>query len=183
MMFTKTGMLSPSGKCQTFDSKANGYVRGEGVGIIVLRRSSDVKHQYAKILGSSVQQDGKSSTLTAPNGPSQETTIRKALSNRSLQPEDIDFIECHGTGTPLGDPIEVHGLRNVFGKNRSRPLYLTAVKTNIGHLETAAGIAGLIKLVLCLQHKQLPPNLHLESLNPEINIGDHPLCLSMNLHN
>ena len=175
MMFSKTGMLSSNGKCHTFDSRANGYVRGEGVGMVVLRRLKDVRSHHCINSGVIVRQDGRSSTLTAPNGPSQEATIRTALVDANLSPNDIDFLECHGTGTPLGDPIEVHGIRNVFDTDRKRPLYLMAVKTNIGHLETAAGIAGLIKLVLCFKKKQLPPNINFENLNPEIDVGKVPI--------
>ena len=175
-MFCKTNLLSPDGQCYTFDSRANGYVRGEGVGMMLLQRQGDVNSFCGLIRGSAVQQDGKSSSLTAPNGPSQELTIKNALNRAGLESDDISYIECHGTGTALGDPIEVHALRNVFqGREKSNPLYLGAVKSNIGHLETAAGIAGLIKLVLCLQKRRVPPNINFKALNPKLSLNDVPL--------
>ena len=181
LVFSRLHMLSVDGACKTFDHRANGYVRGEGGGMIVMERLSDAKangrYVHALIRGSAVQQDGRSSTLTAPNGPSQENTIRTAIRNAGLEPKDIDFIECHGTGTSLGDPIEVNSIKGVF-RDKKTPLYLGAVKSNIGHLETGAGIAGLIKVVLCLKNRHIPPNLHFEKLNQDINLDGTAIQLA-----
>jgi acyl transferase domain-containing protein len=173
--FSKARMLSPDGSCKTFDAAANGFVRGEGCGIIVLKRMSDAVASgdriLAVILGSAVNHDGKSSGLTVPNGSSQEKLIQQALNNSGVEPAQIDYIETHGTGTALGDPIEIGALGRIFSqKARSdRPLMVGSVKTNIGHLEAAAGIAGLIKVVLALQKEEIPPHLHFQKPNPHIN--------------
>ncbi len=167
-------MLSPEGRCKTFDASANGYVRAEGCAMIVLKRRSDAvangDNILALIRGTAANQDGRSGGLTAPNGEAQQAVIRAALANANLKPEDISYLETHGTGTALGDPIEVQSLGAVFGASHSQenPLLLGAVKSNIGHLEAAAGIAGLIKTVLALQHGDLPPSLHVQKLNPHI---------------
>jgi len=177
--FCKGNMLAQDGRCKTFDNSADGYVRSEGCGMVVLKRLSDARAAGDSILavirGSAVNQDGASSGLTVPNGPSQERVIRAALKQAKLSPDDISFIETHGTGTSLGDPIEVGALCQVFSQNRASedPLYLGAVKTNMGHLEASAGIAGLIKLALMLQHKRRVTNLHFDSLNSNISLGDH----------
>src|SRR5690606_13417187 len=148
---------------------ADGYVRGEGCGMVVLKRLADAQANgdtiLAVIRGSAVNQDGPSGGLTVPNGPAQARVIRRALANANLDPTQIGYIEAHGTGTPLGDPIEIGALSTVFA-SRANPLYVGAVKTNIGHLEMAAGVAGLMKLVLALQHGQIPPHLHLHTPNP-----------------
>ena len=156
---TKAYMMSPDGRCKTFDATANGYVRGEGCGIVVLKRLSDAvaahDHILALIRGSGVNHDGRSNGLSAPNGPAQEAVIRAALSEAGLEPRQINYIEAHGTGTRLGDPIEIDALRAVFAATRpaDRPLLLGSVKTNIGHLESAAGIAGLAKVILAMRHR------------------------------
>ena len=171
---SKAGMLAIDGRCKTFDSKADGYVRGEGCGIVVLKRLSDALAAHDQILatirGSAVNQDGRSSGLTAPNGPSQEAVIQQALVRARVQPNQIDYVECHGTGTPLGDPQEVQALHNVLGVNRSdnQKCIIGSTKTNIGHLEAAAGIAGLIKVVLSLIHNSIPRLVHFEHVNPHI---------------
>ncbi|SFK44601.1 non-ribosomal peptide synthetase [Falsiroseomonas stagni] len=168
-------MLSPDGACKTFDAGADGYVRGEGCGALVLKRLSDAVADGDRVLavirGSAVNQDGRSAGLTAPNGPAQEAVIRAALANAGLTPDDIDAIEAHGTGTALGDPIEMHALRAVFGTRADRPLHVASVKTNIGHCEAAAGTAGLIKAALMLQHQVIPPSLHFTRLNPHIDLA------------
>ena len=177
--FCQGQMLSPDGRCKTFDAKADGYVRSEGCGVVVLKRLSDAKQSGDKILavikGSAVNQDGASSGLTVPNGPSQQRVIKAALDQAQLRPEDINFIEAHGTGTSLGDPIEVGALNQVFeGRDEENRLYLGSVKSSIGHLEAAAGIAGLIKMTLMLEHQMQISNLHFETLNPNIEIeGSH----------
>ena len=170
--FSKARMLSPDGCCKSFDSGANGFVRAEGCGVIVLKRLSDAVAAGDRILalirGSAVNQDGRRSGLTAPNGPSQQAVIRQALENSRLEPAQVSYIETHGTGTSLGDPIEVGALSAVF-KDRHHPLIVGSVKTNIGHTEAAAGIASLIKVVLALNHEEIPPNLHFENPNPQID--------------
>ncbi|GFE70236.1 hypothetical protein CFPU101_28460 [Chroococcus sp. FPU101] len=174
--FTQAGMMSPEGRCKTFDESADGYVRGEGCGVIVLKRLTDAVRDgnpiLAVIRGSAVNQDGRSNGLTAPNGLSQQAVIKDALFDADAIPNDIQYIEAHGTGTILGDPIEVNSLKEIFTE---KPLWLGSVKTNIGHLESAAGIAGLIKIILSLQHEEIPPHLHLQKLNPHIDLQNTPI--------
>jgi acyl transferase domain-containing protein/NADPH:quinone reductase-like Zn-dependent oxidoreductase len=173
-------MLSPDGRCKTFDASADGFARGEGCGVVILKRLSDAQndadHILAVIRGSAVNQDGPSSSLTAPNGPAQEAVIREALTFAGLLPRQVGFIEAHGTGTQLGDPLEVKALGAVFGADRDRhqPLLIGSVKTNVGHLEAAAGVAGLIKIILSLQHKIIPPHLHFTTPTPHIAWSDLP---------
>lgn len=171
--FSQAQMLAPDGRCKSFDARANGYVRAEGCGIVVLKRLSDALSAgdpiLAVIRGSAVNQDGRSSGLTVPNGPAQQMVIRDALKNAGLRPSQVTFIEAHGTGTSLGDPIEVDALGAVFGDRApDNPLWIGSVKSNMGHLESAAGIAGLIKAVLCLQNRELPQSLHFDKPNPHI---------------
>ena len=180
--FSQAGMMSPAGRCKTFDASADGYVRGEGVGVIVLKRLSDAlrdgDHIWAVIRGSAVNQDGHSNGLTAPNGRSQQAVIRAAWASAGLKPEDADYIEAHGTGTHLGDPIEVEALAAVLThRHREHPVWLGSVKTNIGHLESAAGIAGVIKTALALSHEEIPPHLHFKQINPHIPIERMPLAI------
>ncbi len=178
--FSKAGMLSPHGRCKTFDAAADGYVRSEGCGVVALKRLDDAVRDSNAILavirGSAVNQDGASNGLTAPSLPAQEQLIRTALKDAGLRPGDIDYLEAHGTGTHLGDPVEFQALRNVFhaDSNRTEPLWLGSVKTNIGHTEAAAGIAGLIKVVLSMQRQQLPAHLHFEKPNPQIALDSVP---------
>jgi acyl transferase domain-containing protein len=162
---SRFGMLSPDGRCKTFDENADGYVRSEGCGVVVLKRLSDALRDgnrlQAVVRGSAVNQDGASSGQTVPNGPAQQALLREALAASRLQPSDIDYIEAHGTGTALGDPIELDALGQVFSeRNGSAPLVLGSVKTNLGHLESAAGIAGFIKTVLSLRHGYIPRHLN-----------------------
>lgn len=173
--FSQARMLAADGRCKAFDARANGYARSEGCGIVVLKRLSDALDENDRILavirGSAVNQDGKSSGLTVPNGPAQEDVIRRALTRAGVQPGDVEYVEAHGTGTALGDPIEFQALHRVFGTNgNGRPLTIGAVKTNVGHLEAAAGVTGLIKTILCLQNGEIPGNLHFHSLNPQIQV-------------
>ncbi|MFZ0833962.1 MAG: SDR family NAD(P)-dependent oxidoreductase, partial [Mycobacterium sp.] len=171
---SRARMLSPDGRCKTFDASADGYVRGEGCGILVLKRLSDAVRDgdrvCALIPSSAVNQDGASSGLTVPNGVAQQRLIGSALARAGLSGGDVDYLEAHGTGTPLGDPIEVQAAAAAYGASRDadRPLLMGSVKTNIGHLESASGAAGLIKVVLSLQHELLPPSLHFEKPSPHI---------------
>ncbi len=177
--FQKAGMLADDGRCKTFDSRADGYVRGEGCGAVKkLRRLADAEADGDQILavirGTCVNQDGRSNGLTAPSGPSQQAVIRGALDDASVTPAAIGYIEAHGTGTSLGDPIELNSLKEVLTVERaldqagqeSQPCWVGSVKTNFGHLEAAAGICGLIKVVLALENEEIPPHLHLKKLNP-----------------
>lgn len=179
MNFSRARMMAPDGRCKTFDAAADGYVRSEGCGMVALRRLSDAEaagdRVLAVVLGSAVNQDGRSGGLTAPNGPSQEHVVESALHVAQVSPEQIDYVEAHGTGTLLGDPIEIGALGNALcaGRSDAHPLVVGSVKTNIGHTEAAAGIAGLSKLVLSLRHGEIPAHLHLQELNP--HIGGHPI--------
>lgn len=179
--FTKAHMLSVDGHCKTFDSKANGYVRGEGGGVVLLKRLSDAKKDGDEILsvirGSAVNQDGASGGLTVPSGPSQEAVIKQALKQGGIDPAHINYIEAHGTGTPLGDPIEMGALTSVFGEFRTKtnPLRVGSVKTNMGHLEASAGIASAIKVMLSLQHKTIAPHLNFSEPNPMIPWSSIPV--------
>lgn len=168
------GMLSADGQCKTFDAHANGYVRGEGGGVVVLKRYQealrDGNHIYGVILGTAINQDGKSNGLTAPNGAAQESLLRRALQRAGLTAGDLDYIEAHGTGTPLGDPIECGALSRVLSE-RVQACWLGSVKANIGHLEAAAGIAGLIKVMLSIKAQQIVPQVNLGTLNPLIELG------------
>lgn len=178
MNLCKSRILSPDGQCKSFSDDANGYVRGEGCGVIILKRLSQAKADnnmiYATIAGSSTWQDGKTSGLTVPNGISQQEAIKKALENAGLTIDDIDYIEAHGTGTPIGDPIEMNALGNLFRKRRNT-LLVGTVKSNIGHLEGSAGIAGLIKVVLALRNKQIPKNLHFSAPSSRISWDNMPV--------
>ncbi|OCB56705.1 polyketide synthase [Mycobacterium malmoense] len=171
---SRARMLSPDGRCKTFDAAADGYVRSEGCGILVLKRLSDAQRSgdriCAVIRGSAVNQDGASSGLTVPNGGAQQRLIAAALARAGVRGGEVDYLEAHGTGTSLGDPIEVQAAAAVYGAERDshRPLLIGSAKTNLGHLESAAGVAGLIKVVLSLQHELLPRNLHFKNPSPHI---------------
>nr|UYH37510.1 polyketide synthase dehydratase domain-containing protein [Myxococcaceae bacterium MCy9487] len=178
--FAQAGMLSPDGRCKTFDAAANGYARSEGCGAVILKRLSralaDGDTVLAVLRGTAINQDGASNGLTAPNGLAQEAVIRGALANAGVAPGEISYVEAHGTGTPLGDPVELNALGAVYGSGRApeHPLAIGSVKTNIGHTEAAAGLAGLLKVVLALQHESIPRHLHLERLNPQIRLDAIP---------
>lgn len=169
--FAMGGFLAPDGRCKSFDDAANGYVRGEGAGMLVLRRLADAElggdRIWAVIEATALNQDGHSNGLTAPNPKAQEALLREACERAGVAPECIHYVEAHGTGTRLGDPIEVNALGAVLGARRTpeRALRIGSVKTNIGHLEAAAGVAGVIKTCLALHHGQLPPSLHFSSPN------------------
>jgi phthiocerol/phenolphthiocerol synthesis type-I polyketide synthase D len=185
----RANMLATDGCCKTFDERADGYGRGEGCGVVVLKKLSDAIADgdpiLAKIRGSAINHDGPSSGLTVPNENAQEKVILEALENAGLGPNDIQYIETHGTGTSLGDPIEVSALNKVFGtaeRTSGEPLTIGAVKTNIGHQEGAAGIAGVIKVILALQNFQIPPHLYCEQKNPHIPWDRIPIQLPQELH-
>jgi len=178
IFFCKLRALSPSGPCRTFDAAADGYARGEGCGVIVLKRLGDALEHGDNILallrGSHVNHDGRSSGLTTPNGRSQQQVMRRAFDHLDIEPRDVGYIEAHGTGTVLGDPVEAQSISRVFENGRSieDPLRVGSVKTNLGHLEAAAGIASIIKVVLCLKNEIIPPHLHFNKINPHIAEGD-----------
>ncbi|NEQ40110.1 MAG: SDR family NAD(P)-dependent oxidoreductase [Okeania sp. SIO3I5] len=178
---SKLKALSPDGKCKTFDANADGYGRGEGCGIVVLKRLSDAVKDgdniQAVIRGSAVNHDGPSSGLTVPNKLAQEKLIRQALKAAKVEPDQVSYVEAHGTGTSLGDPMEVRALASVFeqGRDGENPLHIASVKTNIGHLEAAAGIAGVIKVILQLQHQKIAPHLHFVNPSPYIDWENTPV--------
>ena len=168
---SRWGMLSPDGRCKTFDEDADGYVRSEGAGVVVLKRLTDAQRDgdrvLAVVLGSAVNQDGASSGVTVPNGPAQQALLRTALASARLTSADIDYVEAHGTGTPLGDPIELDSLSKVFSDRENSPsLVIGSVKTNLGHLEAAAGVAGFIKTVLAVRNGYIPKHLNFDHLTP-----------------
>ncbi|HYH98360.1 SDR family NAD(P)-dependent oxidoreductase, partial [Hyalangium sp.] len=175
--------LSPDGHCRTFDARANGFVRGEGCGVVVLKRLSDAVRDgdpiHAVIRGSAVNQDGRSTGLTAPNVLSQQALLRTALEAAGVPASSVDYIEAHGTGTSLGDPIEFEALKEVLGQPRAdgARCVLGSVKTNLGHLESAAGIAGLIKVVQALKHERIPRHLHFQALNPRMSLEGTPFVI------
>ncbi|MDI3287046.1 type I polyketide synthase [Polyangium sp. 15x6] len=183
LISSKLMAMAPDGRCKAFAEGADGFVRGEGCGVIVLKRLSDAlaagDNVLALILGSAVNQDGKSSSLTAPNGLAQQEVVEKALASAGVAPARVGYVEAHGTGTALGDPIEVQALGTVLGKERPKeqPFLLGSVKANIGHLETAAGVASLIKAVLCLQHGEIPAQLHVERLNQHVLWDELPVTV------
>jgi len=172
--FDQAGAMSPTGACHAFDASADGFVRGEGCGVAVLKRLSDALRDGDEVLavvrGSAVNQDGRSNGLMAPNPAAQAAVLRAACADAGVEPADVDYVEAHGTGTPLGDPIEARALGAVYGRGRQpeAPLLVGAVKTNLGHLEAAAGIAGLIKTALAVQRGEIPPNQSFEEPNPHI---------------
>lgn len=184
IMASQWGMLSSRGACRAFDEEADGFVRAEGCGVLILKRLRDAEQDGHRILGlipgSAVNQDGASSGLTVPNGAAQQGLVRRALANAGLEPWQIGYVETHGTGTALGDPIEAQALGAVFneGRPRDRPLQIGSVKTNIGHLESAAGVAGLIKVLLALRHKQIPPQLYGKKPTHRVPWCDLPLQIS-----
>ena len=179
--FAKTGLLSPDGRCKAFDAQADGYVRGEGAGMLALKPLSSAMADgdpiYAVIRGGAVNQDGRTNGLTAPNRLAQEAVLRAAYRQAGVSPGQIDYIEAMGTGTLLGDPIELGALAAVLveGRDLDRRCALGSVKTNIGHLEAAAGVAGLIKTALALHHRRIPPSLHFSQPNPHIAFDEIPV--------
>jgi myxalamid-type polyketide synthase MxaB len=179
----KARMLSINNQCKVFDAAADGYVRSEGCGVVVLKRLNDALSAKdricAVISATAVNQNGLSNGITAPSVKAQANVIATALNKANLSPHEIDYIETHGTGTSLGDPIEIKAIQQVFGQStiRANPLILGAVKSNIGHPEAAAGIAGLIKVIMSMENQRIPPNLHFQKLNPHITRDDKKLPL------
>ena len=188
--FGMAGMLSGDGKCKTFDKRANGYVRGEGVGAIFLKplamAEADGNHIYALIKATAENHGGRVTTLTAPNSSAQAELLIEAYEKAQIDPGTVGYIECHGTGTSLGDPIEIQALKKSFAelykRHGRKPAAephcgLSSVKTNIGHLETAAGIAGILKALLAIKHRQIPANIHFEEVNPYIDLANSPFYI------
>ena len=177
VLMSKFRALSADGRCKTFDAAADGYARGEGAGVVVLKRLADARAAGDKVIalirGTAVNHDGRSSGMTVPNPAAQQAVLQAALAAARIEPADIGYIEAHGTGTSLGDPIELRALEAVIGRHHDgrSPLLVGSVKTNIGHLESAAGVAGLLKLILCLQHGQIPPHLNYREPNPNVDWG------------
>jgi acyl transferase domain-containing protein len=180
---SQTRLLSAKGSCNTFDASADGYVRGEGCGVIVLKRLNDAirdgDNVLALIRGSAVNQDGLSNSLTAPNGLAQQAVIRQALKNAKVQPSEISYVDAHAVGTPIGDAVEFKALKAVLAEGRKpeQRCWISSVKPNIGHLEAAAGISALIKVVLSLQHQKIPPLLNLKQFNPYISLENTPFSI------
>ena len=168
------GMLSNQGRCYAFDAKADGFVRGEGCGVVVLKRLSDAQADgdriWGVIRGTATNQNGATAGPTVPNGPAQERVIEDALAQAGIIPAEVDYLEAHGAGSALGDTIEVQAAAAVYGRGRApdQPLLVGSVKTNIGHLESAAGLAGLIKVVMAIRHRRIPKQLHFEKPNPNV---------------
>ncbi len=181
------GFLSVDGKCKTFDESANGYVRGEGVGVVVLKPLAeaikDNDNIYSVILGSAVNQDGHTSSITVPNPEAQKKVIRAALKSAKVDAKDIQYVEMHGTGTSVGDPLEAEAISEIMseGRDANKPCIVGSLKTNIGHTEGAAGVASIIKTSLCLTKKEIPPHLNLNKLNPKINLEEKNICVSKTL--
>lgn len=182
---SKLNALAPDGRCKTFSAAADGFSRGEGCGLVLLKRLSDAQADDDRIIcllhGSAINHDGPASGLTVPNQAAQEAVIREALRRANADPAQIGYLEAHGTGTPLGDPIELQALAAIFAPERRQPLLIGAVKTNIGHLEAAAGIASLFKVALALQAGEIPPNLHFNQPNPRIPWADLPFIIPTSL--
>lgn len=180
VLFAELGALSPTGRCRTFDAAADGYVRGEGAGLFALVRLADAVARglrvHAVIEGSAVDHDGRTNGLTAPSARAQAEVLRAALADAGRDAGEVGFVEAHGTGTPLGDPVEVEALAEVFGRGE-RPLHVSSAKTVVGHLEAAAGVAGVLRAITALRARSLPPHLHLATPNPRLPVAGTRLVL------
>ncbi|MBV7331266.1 type I polyketide synthase [Chloroflexi bacterium TSY] len=185
VLLAKLEATSPDGRCKSFDTEADGFGRGEGCGMVVLKRLSDAQAAGDRILavlrGSAVNHDGTTAMLTAPNGSAQLKLLKKALSMAQMTPDAIDYIEAHGTGTLMGDAIEINALAQLFGLQRERPLQVGSVKTNVSHLEASAGIAGLLKVILAIHHEAIPPHLHFHQPNPQVAWDQIPIQIPTTL--
>jgi amino acid adenylation domain-containing protein len=183
VVLSRARMLAPDGHCKAFDARADGYVRGEGCAVVVLEplalAQRKGRHILAVIRGSAVNQDGRASGITVPNGGAQQKVVEAALADAGIEPRQVGYVEAHGTGTALGDPIEIRSLAAVYGRDRGSdaPLQIGSIKTNIGHLEAAAGIAGLLKATLAVAHGELFPHLHLHQVNPDIDLAAIPASI------
>lgn len=184
-VFSSLGMLSPDGRSYAFDSRANGYGRGEGVGTVVIKRLKDALADgdsiRAVIRETYLNQDGKTETITSPSQEAQEALMRECYRRAGLSPRDTQYFEAHGTGTPTGDPIEARAIAAVFGANRTESLRIGSVKTNIGHTEAASGLAGLIKVVLALEKGQIPPSANFDKPNPKLKLEEWGLKVATEL--
>ena len=182
--FSKANMLSPNGRCQSFDDSADGYVRGEGCAVLVVKRLAEAIRDQDRVLavfrGTAANQDGRTSGITAPSGPAQQACIWQALQQSGITPDQLGYVEAHGTGTPLGDPIEINSLNELLGPAAADrpPCYFGSVKANIGHTETVSGLAGVVKAALMMQHRTLFPQLHFRKLNRHITLDGGRLALS-----
>jgi acyl transferase domain-containing protein len=185
--FHQAGMLSPTGRCHTFDDRADGFVPGEGVGVVVLKRFDQAVEDGDNIIGvvcgSATNQDGRTNGITAPSGKSQQSLYQQVYQKFAINPREIQMVEAHGTGTKLGDPIEYQSLSKAFREYTSENQYcaIGSIKTNIGHTTAAAGIAGLFKSLLSLQHRQIPPSLHYQNGNSNISFDDSPFYVNTSL--
>ncbi|MGW4738147.1 beta-ketoacyl synthase N-terminal-like domain-containing protein [Nocardia xishanensis] len=182
-VINRTGSLAPDGLCKAFDARANGFVRGEGCGLIVLKRLADAERDNDRVLGvihgSALNQDGRSSGFTAPNGDAQRRLIEAAMADAACRPADLGLIEAHGTGTALGDPIEMSAIvAALAARNGGRTLHVGSLKTNFGHLEAASGALGLVKALLCVRDRVIPPLLHFDTLNPRVDLNGTDIRLS-----
>lgn len=175
------GMLTHKGRCFTFDHSADGYCRGEGVGALCLKKCVtpyDAMGRLAILTGTAINQDGRSASMTAPHGPSQSQVITASMREAGIDASQVTIAECHGTGTALGDPIEIGSLRATISKGRGeKPLLTTSAKSNIGHLEAGAGMAGIIKCIMMLRTSTGAPNCHLYEFNPHLDIEGFPVCM------